>query len=36
VKSLPVRYADTPVETVALPDVERLATELAAWIGGSR
>ena len=36
VKSLPVRYAGTPVETVALPDVERLATELAAWIGGSR
>jgi hypothetical protein len=36
VKSLPVRYAGTPVETVALPDVERLATELATWIGGSR
>jgi putative aminopeptidase FrvX len=36
VKSLPVRYGGTPVETVALPDVERLATELAAWIGGSR
>jgi putative aminopeptidase FrvX len=36
VKSLPVRYAGTPVETVALPDAERLATELAAWIGGSR
>jgi putative aminopeptidase FrvX len=36
VKSLPVRYAGTPVETIALPDVERLATELATWIGGSR
>jgi len=36
VKSLPVRYAGTPVETVALSDVERLATELAAWIGGTR
>jgi putative aminopeptidase FrvX len=36
VKSLPVRYAGTPVETVALPDAERLATELAAWFGASR
>jgi hypothetical protein len=35
VKSLPVRYAGSPVETVALPDAERLATELAAWLGGS-
>jgi putative aminopeptidase FrvX len=36
VKSLPVRYPGTPVETVALPDAERLARELAAWIGVSR
>lgn len=36
VRSLPVRYAGTPVETVAVPEVERLATELAAWIRGSR
>ena len=36
VKSLPVRYPGTAVETVALPDAERLATELAAWIRGSR
>ena len=35
VKSLPVRYPGTPVETVALPDAERLAAELVAWIGGS-
>jgi hypothetical protein len=35
VKSLAARYAGTPVETVALPDVERLSAELAAWIGGS-
>jgi putative aminopeptidase FrvX len=36
VKALPVRYAGTPVETVALSDAERLAAELAAWIGESR
>jgi putative aminopeptidase FrvX len=36
VKSLPVRYPGSPVETVAVSDAERLATELAAWIGGSR
>lgn len=36
VKSLPVRYAGTPVETVDLSDAERLATELAGWIRGSR
>jgi hypothetical protein len=36
VKSLPVRYPGTAVETVALPDAERLARELAAWIGVSR
>jgi hypothetical protein len=35
-KSLAVRYAGTPVETIALSDAERLAAELAAWIGGSR
>jgi putative aminopeptidase FrvX len=36
VRPLPVRYAGTPVETVSLSDAERLAAELAAWIGGSR
>jgi putative aminopeptidase FrvX len=35
-KPLPVRYPGTPVETVAISDAERLASELAAWIGGSR
>ena len=35
-KSLSVRYPGTPVETVAISDAERLASELAAWIGGSR
>ncbi|HEU4474197.1 MAG TPA: hypothetical protein VFR72_05135 [Gemmatimonadales bacterium] len=36
VRPLPVRYAGTPVETVSLSDVDRLADELAAWIEGSR
>jgi hypothetical protein len=36
VKSLAVRYAATPVETVVLSGAERLAGELAAWIGSSR
>jgi putative aminopeptidase FrvX len=35
-RPLPVRYAGTPVETVSLSDVERLADELAAWIEGPR
>ena len=35
-KPLPVRYPGTPVETVAISDAERLASELAAWIRGSR
>jgi putative aminopeptidase FrvX len=35
-RSLPVRYPGTAVETVAVSDAERLAGELAAWIGGSR
>ncbi len=35
-KRLPVRYPGSPVETVAMPDVERLASELAAWIRGPR
>ena len=34
-KPLPVRYGGTPVETVAMSDAERLASELAAWIRGS-
>jgi putative aminopeptidase FrvX len=35
-KSLPLRYAGTPVESVVLSDVERLADELASWIGATR
>jgi len=35
-KLLPVRYPESPVETAALPDVERLASELGAWIRGPR
>jgi putative aminopeptidase len=35
-KPLSVRYPGTPVETVAISDAERLATELAAWIRRSR
>ena len=35
-RPLPVRYAGTPVETVALPDAEWLASELTAWIRGPR
>jgi putative aminopeptidase FrvX len=36
VKSPPLRYAGTPVESVVLSDVQRLADELAAWIGATR
>jgi putative aminopeptidase len=36
IKPLPVRYAGTPVETVALSDAERLGNELVTWIGGAR
>jgi putative aminopeptidase FrvX len=35
-KSLPARYAGTAVETIAVSDAERLATELAVWIRESR
>jgi putative aminopeptidase FrvX len=35
-KPLSVRYPGTPVETVAISDAERLASELATWIRGSR
>ena len=35
-RPLAVRYPGTPVETVAIPDGEQLAEELASWIGGSR
>jgi putative aminopeptidase FrvX len=34
--SLPVRYGDTPVETVSLTDADSLRAELVAWIGGDR
>jgi putative aminopeptidase FrvX len=34
--SLPVRYAGTPVETVALADAESLRSALVRWIGGDR
>jgi len=35
-RPLSVRYPGTPVETVAISDAERLATELTAWVRGSR
>jgi putative aminopeptidase FrvX len=34
--SLPVRYAGTPVETVALADADSLRRALVRWIGGDR
>jgi putative aminopeptidase FrvX len=34
--SLPVRYAGTPVETVALADADSLRNALVRWIGGDR
>jgi len=33
--SLPARYAGTPVETVSLADVERLARSIEAWLRGA-
>lgn len=33
---LPIRYARTPTETVALADVAALEQRLAAWLGGAR
>jgi putative aminopeptidase FrvX len=33
--TLPTRFADTPVETVALADVSRIEERIAQWIGGS-
>src|SRR2546426_8468612 len=32
--ALPARYADTAVETVALPDADRLGREIPQWVGG--
>jgi putative aminopeptidase FrvX len=34
--ALPARYARTPVETVALPDVVALEQWLVAWLGGAQ
>ncbi len=34
--TLPVKFADTAVETVALADAEALVADLARWIGGTR
>lgn len=34
--SVPVKYGDTAVETVALSDVEALVKDVVQWIGGSR
>lgn len=31
--TLPARYADTPVETVALKDADALVEELVTWMG---
>lgn len=36
VRPLSVRYPGSPVETVGLSDADRLAKELATWIGGPR
>jgi len=33
---LPVKYAHTPVETVAMSDVAALEQRLVAWLGGAR
>ncbi len=35
-KPLSLRYQGTPVETVAMSEAERLASELTVWIRGSR
>ena len=32
--ALPARYADTPVETVALADADRLVREITQWMEG--
>ena len=32
--SLPTRYTDTAVETVALADVDKLAREMVQWMEG--
>src|SRR2546422_10371738 len=34
--SLPARYADTAVESVALADADRLVREIVQWMGGKR
>ncbi len=34
--AIPVRFADTAVETVALADVEALVRDVVQWIGGGR
>ncbi len=34
--SLPVRYAESPVETVALADARALAADITAWLGAGR
>jgi putative aminopeptidase FrvX len=33
---LPVRYPDTPVETISLRDADSLAARISEWIGGAR
>jgi len=34
--SLPVKFADTAVETVTVRDIEALVTDVVRWIGGSQ
>jgi putative aminopeptidase FrvX len=34
--SLPVKYADTAVETVALADVDALVRDVVRWMGGGQ
>jgi hypothetical protein len=34
--SVPVKFADTAVETVVLRDVDALMTDIVRWIGGGQ
>jgi len=34
--AVPARFSDTPVETIALADVEALVRDVVQWIGGGR
>ena len=34
--SVPVKFADTAVETVTVRDIQALVTDVVRWIGGSQ